>query len=189
MGPFRIIKEGLRGLRRCLTGEIIQQIDTSIIDNLGVLSLLLKRARRSGDKYVVLCARASGTTWYYSFGLDEFSKFIDASEEARTAQVSVITPSAEPRTLGDYTDLILTGDIVKQAAVPIMGGCMTMTFQLKRTRDHGREYIVLAATARGVRMYYPFELDEFHRFIAGAKEIRAAAQSHGQEASRILRET
>jgi hypothetical protein len=56
-----------------------------------------------------------------------------------------------------------------------MGGELMMSLRLKRDRATLHEYVVLGTIALGWWLYYPFGLDEFHRFVASAKRIRAAA--------------
>ncbi|MCY1238302.1 hypothetical protein D9M72_510310 [compost metagenome] len=53
---------------------------------------------------------------------------------------------------------------------------------MKRESGSGRFYVVLAAKASGNYQYYPFEADEFERFVHAAVEIRGALQSATGEA-------
>ena len=64
-----------KGLKQVLTGEVIQRIDTTA----GV-SLRLKRARGSGELYVVMRSAIAGNYNYHHFTNDEFIQFSNAVE-------------------------------------------------------------------------------------------------------------
>ena len=172
---YDFFKRALLTFRRIFIGKTVQQVDTSIVGGLGVLSILLKRDRRSGEEYMVLNARASSTTMYYAFDLNEFDRFIETADRILSARTSEIVPSKGTRTLDEYSEMVLTGSIVRQ--IDTEAGGIPMSFQLKRAKDDHREYVVFAATTPGIWMYYPFELDDFHRFVHNAKKICAASSS------------
>ena len=69
-----------RALKRLVTGEVIQKIDTTVNSGATTMSLRLKRERSSGDYYVVLAAISSGNYQYSVFDRDEFDKFAHAVE-------------------------------------------------------------------------------------------------------------
>ena len=73
MGIFRAIK-------RMVTGEVIQKIDTTVNGGVTTMSLRLKRERSSGDYYVVLAAISPGNYQYLAFDRDEFDRFSCAVE-------------------------------------------------------------------------------------------------------------
>jgi hypothetical protein len=64
-----------RGLKQVLTGEVIQRIDTT-----AGLSLRLKRARGSGELYVVMRSATAGELHYHHFTNREFIQFSNAVE-------------------------------------------------------------------------------------------------------------
>jgi hypothetical protein len=164
---------GFSGLKRALTGEIIDQIDIDIGGGLGLLSFLLKRERKSERYYVVLVGR-SGGNWYYPFELAELDEVITAADEIRVAQSKPSGESPfETRNLGQLTDMILTGDVVRQIDIKLSDGYLTLSFRLKRKINPPHEYVVLGTLASGQYIYYPFELDEFYRFVNAAKKNRA----------------
>jgi hypothetical protein len=172
--PFRLIKIGCRAIKRILTGEILHRIDLEIAGGLGVLSLLLKRGKSSGSKYVVLQSYG----YYYLFELEEFDRFIEAADEIRAAQTSSITVSPHTKpALGHRADMALGGEVLRRVDTDIYEGHVKMSLRLKREKNTAHEYIVLATITFGWYLCYPFELDEFHRFIGKAKEIRAAARN------------
>jgi hypothetical protein len=172
--PFRLIKIGCRAIKRILTGEILHRIDLEIAGGLGVLSLLLKRGKSSGSKYVVLQSYG----YYYLFELEEFDRFIEAADEIRAAQTSSITVSPDTKpALGHRADMAFGGEVLRRVDTDIYEGHVKMSLRLKREKNTAHEYIVLATITFGWYLYYPFELDEFHRFIGKAKEIRAAARN------------
>jgi len=76
MGIFRAIK-------RMVTGEVIQKIDTTVNGGATTMSLRLKRERSSGDYYVVLAAMSNGNYQYLAFDRDEFDRFSHAVEAIR----------------------------------------------------------------------------------------------------------
>lgn len=67
---------------------------------------------------------------------------------------------------------VLTGEIIRRSDVPIMNGTCVMSFRLKR--DGGGEYVVLAANAPGSHQYFPFDMNEFEKFVQAAINIRDA---------------
>jgi len=70
----------LRAIKRVVTGEVIQQIDTTVNGGTTTMSLRLKRDRRSGDHYVVLAGTSPGNYQYFAFDRDEFDRFSCAVE-------------------------------------------------------------------------------------------------------------
>jgi hypothetical protein len=77
-----------KSLKRVLTGEILHQIDTPIIQGRAILSLRLKRQTGSDKKYVVLAGTSSGNYQYFPFDLDEFERFVEAAIDIRAAAQS-----------------------------------------------------------------------------------------------------
>jgi hypothetical protein len=71
-------------VKRVLTGEVLDKFDTEI-GGPCIISLRLKRDKRSGDKYVVLAALSAGNYQYYPFDLDEFDRFVEAAKRISTA--------------------------------------------------------------------------------------------------------
>jgi hypothetical protein len=59
----------------------------------------------------------------------------------------------------------------------VINGTQTISLGLKRERSTGTEYVVLGMIASGNYQYSLLELDEFDRFLDGAKDIRAAAST------------
>ena len=80
--PFALFRVGFRAIKRILTGEILNRIDLEIAGGLGTASLLLKRERNSGNRYVVLVVRAAWV-YYCLFELEEFDRFVEAADEIR----------------------------------------------------------------------------------------------------------
>ena len=78
---------------------------------------------------------------------------------------------------------VLTGDVLRRVDTQIGAGG-TLSLRLKRDRSSGVEYVVLALTGPGNYRYYPLELEEFDRFLAAAKDIRAAARSRVSPSTR-----
>jgi hypothetical protein len=78
MGIFRVIKQ-------VMTGEIVQQIDSTANGGAATMSLRLKRDRRSGDHYVVLAGTGPGNYQYFAFDKDEFERFSFAVEAIQSA--------------------------------------------------------------------------------------------------------
>jgi len=175
--PFALFRVGFRAIKRILTGEILNRIDLEIAGGLGTASLLLKRERNSGNRYVVLVVRAAWV-YYCLFELEEFDRFVEAADEIRASQTSsaAILPDATPK-LGHRTDMVLGGQVLRRVDTEIYAGHLKISLRLKREKNTAHEYVVLATIALGWYLYYPFELDEFHRFVAAAKKIRAGAPS------------
>ncbi len=74
-----------KSLKRALTGEVLQRIDTKVINGIQTVSLRLKRERESGIEYIVLAMIASGNYQYSMFELDEFDEFLKAAKDIRAA--------------------------------------------------------------------------------------------------------
>src|SRR5262249_38719973 len=113
--------------------------------------------------------------YYNLFEVDEFDRFIQLADDIRTSQTCAVdtSPRAAPK-LGHLTDMVIKGEVLRRVDTKILGGHVTVSLRLKRDRATLREYVVLAIITSGWWSYYPFELDEFHRFVAAAKRIRAA---------------
>ena len=60
------------------TGNVINQIDTPIMDGTCQISLRLKQKNDDSNAYVVLAGIASGNYQYYSMKADEFIQFASA---------------------------------------------------------------------------------------------------------------
>ena len=81
MAFFDVVK----GLKRVMTGEVIQQIDTPANSGWTTMSLRLKKERGSDDLYVVLAGLTRGNYQYFAFTRDEFGQFSDAVKTIRDA--------------------------------------------------------------------------------------------------------
>jgi hypothetical protein len=82
----------LKAMKRVLTGEVIQRIDSSANGGTTTMSLRLKRKGFSDDQYVVLGAIGLGNYQYYSFTRHEFIQFAQAVEMIRN---SLLHPPTE----------------------------------------------------------------------------------------------
>lgn len=175
--PLTLMKIFFSATKRILTGKILCRADIEIGGGLGVISLRLKQEKRSGNQYIVLVGSASGGVYYYLFELEEFDRFIKAANDIRASQASAIatTPHSVPK-LGQLTKMILAGEVLRRIDTDILAGHVKISLRLKRDKNTLHEYVVLATTSLGWYLYYSFELDEFHRFVAAAKKIRASAQ-------------
>ena len=69
------IFETFKALKRVVTGEVIQRIDTT-----NGVSLRLKRAQGSGELYVVMRSAIVGNYNYHHFTKREFIQFSNAVE-------------------------------------------------------------------------------------------------------------
>jgi hypothetical protein len=76
MGLF----DAFRGIKRILTGEVIQQIDTPVFGGMTIMSLRLKKEKNSNECYVVLAGLSRGNYQYFSFTKSEFAEFANAVE-------------------------------------------------------------------------------------------------------------
>jgi hypothetical protein len=74
------IFEAFKALKRVVTGEVIQQIDTTADSGATTMSLRLKRGRGSDDLYVVMMVGGAGNYRYVAFTNDEFIQFSKAVE-------------------------------------------------------------------------------------------------------------
>ena len=74
-----------RSLKRLMTGEIEQRIDTPLSESWTTMSLRLKRDRGSGELYVTMAALSSGNHQYFVFARDEFEQFAYAVETIGTS--------------------------------------------------------------------------------------------------------
>jgi hypothetical protein len=72
-----------KGMKRVVTGEVIQQIDTPAFGGMTTMSLRLKKEKNSNEYYVVLAGLRQGNYQYFSFTKDEFAKFSQAVETTR----------------------------------------------------------------------------------------------------------
>ncbi|OBQ80713.1 MULTISPECIES: hypothetical protein [unclassified Mesorhizobium] len=73
-----------RSIKMAVSGEVIQRIDTPIMDGHCTISLRLKRDRK-GRKYVVLAGIASGNYQYYPMELEQFRQIIEAALAIQSA--------------------------------------------------------------------------------------------------------
>ncbi|MCK1615017.1 MULTISPECIES: hypothetical protein [unclassified Bradyrhizobium] len=78
-------------LSMALTGKVVSQIDTPIMDGSCRLSLRLKRKGDSeySDGYIVLAGIARGNHQYYAMTADEFMRFAEAVETTRKQLLAV----------------------------------------------------------------------------------------------------
>jgi hypothetical protein len=70
---------------------------------------------------------------------------------------------------------VMTGQIIRRSDVPLMNGKCVMSFRIKRDSDG--VFVVLASNAAGNHQYYPFDTNEFEKFVEAAIEIRDALPS------------
>jgi hypothetical protein len=176
MNLLNSLRLQFRAFKWVLTGEIIQQIEVPVSGGLQTFTLQLKRERRSGQHYIVLVGRGSGIVWYDPFEVGDLDKLIGAADDIRSAQTEATGPSEEPTRLWQCARMIVSGEVIRRIDT-ITTASMTMSLRLKRAKGTGKEYVVLATTTPGRYLYYLLQLDEFHRFVATAKKIRAAAES------------
>ena len=78
-------------LSMALTGKVVSQIDTPIMDGNCRLSLRLKRKAGSeySDGYVVLAGIAAGNYQYYAMTGEEFLQFTEAVETTKKKLLEV----------------------------------------------------------------------------------------------------
>jgi len=81
---------------------------------------------------------------------------------------------------------VLTGKVLHQVDTVIMGGNCTVSLRLKARQETNAPYVVLAGMAQGNYQYYPFDLDEFDRFVDAAKLIQAEARSSAAPGSHSI---
>jgi len=70
---------------------------------------------------------------------------------------------------------VLTGQVIRRSDVPIMNGTCVMSIRMKP--DSEGDFVVLACKAAGNHQYYPFDTNEFEKFVEAAIEIRDALPS------------
>ena len=86
------ILESLKALKRVVTGEVIEQTDTTANGGWTTMSLRLKRGRGSDDFYVVLAAISRVNYQYFAFTRDEFGRFAQAVQLIRGSLVHTGQP-------------------------------------------------------------------------------------------------
>jgi hypothetical protein len=69
-----------KALKRVVTGEVIQRIDTTADGGATTMSLRLKRGRGSDDLYVVMMVGGAGNYRYVAFTNNELIQFSKAVE-------------------------------------------------------------------------------------------------------------
>jgi hypothetical protein len=74
------IFEAFKSVKRLVTGEVIQRIDTSADSGGTTMSLRLKRGRDSDDLYTVMMVGGGGNYRYIVFTNDELMQFSNAVE-------------------------------------------------------------------------------------------------------------
>ncbi len=72
-----------RALKMATTGKVLQQLDTQVLGGSCTVSLRLKQ-EKSGGKYLVLAAIASGNYQYYPMERLEFMEFANNVAQMRT---------------------------------------------------------------------------------------------------------
>jgi hypothetical protein len=77
------IFDAFKALKRVVTGEVIQRIDTAADGGMTTVSLRLKRARGSDELYVVMAVSSTGNYRYIAFAKDELIQFSEAIETIR----------------------------------------------------------------------------------------------------------
>jgi hypothetical protein len=77
------IFDAFKALKRVVTGEVIQRIDTAADGGMTTMSLRLKRARGSDELYVVIAVANTGNYRYVAFTKDELIQFSEAIETIR----------------------------------------------------------------------------------------------------------
>jgi hypothetical protein len=156
-----------RALKRVMTGEVIENIDTPA--NGGMVSLRLKRERGSGEDYVVLVL----TFQYIVFDKDQFHRFSQAVESIRTRQGVIPIGQSQPfgvPNLAKLLKMVMTGrEVIEKIDTPASG----VTVSLRLMRGSGEDYVVLVlVTALGGQQYIPFGKDEFGPFSQAVESIR-----------------
>jgi hypothetical protein len=91
--------------------------------------------------------------------LQELDHFIEAADAIRAAQTFAIdtSPHAVPK-LGQLTDMITMGEVLRRIDTPTMGGELMMFLQLKRDRATLHEYVVLGTIALGWWLILSFRI-------------------------------
>jgi hypothetical protein len=161
-------KLAISALRRIWTGDIIGQFGMTIMDG-GFVFLLLKRDRRSGREYIVLHAKTFGS-FSDLFELDEFDRFIEAADDIGSGERNVASPPAS-RVLS-FLGLVPSGQVIRRGGVSLYGGTFEASVRLMREQRTAYEYVVIAMEGPGRRVYYGFNLAQFHEFIESAKVLR-----------------
>jgi hypothetical protein len=73
--PMGSIFEAFKSVKRLVTGEVIQRIDTTADGGGTTMSLRLKRGRGSDDLYTVMMVGGGGNYRYIVFTNDELIQF------------------------------------------------------------------------------------------------------------------
>jgi hypothetical protein len=84
MGLFDTFK----AIKRVMSGEVIQQIDTRVSGGMTTMSLRLKKQKDSNEYYVVLAGVSAGNHQYFYFAKDEFAEFSRAVDTIRDSLMS-----------------------------------------------------------------------------------------------------
>jgi hypothetical protein len=177
-----LFRSGWKALKRACTGEILRSIDTEALGGPGIVTLKLKRERRSGDQYVVMVLLWSGGIWYYVFELEEFARFVATADLLRAAAPGYGSVSDDKPTIWDSAKMVLTGEVIQQIDTSTQGGLVTVSLRRKRKAGSQSEYVVLAVIAPGIEQHVPFDLNEFGRLARAARDIYDSAQSSQPEA-------
>jgi hypothetical protein len=168
------LRMAFRAVRRVLTGHVLSRINIRGAGGVRLPTLLLKRDERTDQEYVVL--NGTGGDYplsYCHFELEEFDRFIEAADDIWSAQTS--PPPASAVRISRLTK-VLTGQVLRRADVVIGQGLAKVSLRLKRQKRSRHEYVVLAIVAPSWYVYYPYEMEDFRRLLAGAKKLRASAQ-------------
>ena len=80
---MNFLMAGFKTLKDVMTGEVVSQLDSAANNGMTVMSVRLKKDRKSGTRYVVLAQHSSGNHQYVSFTAEEFGQFADSVNVVR----------------------------------------------------------------------------------------------------------
>src|SRR5262245_38202371 len=173
------IFEFFKKLKQVLTDEVIQRIDTrkgvAIEINSGV-SLRLKRARGSGELYVVMRS-VIGDYNDHHFTKHEFIQFSNAVETILNSLKHRRVSSAIGEAVEEQPDgwifeffkklkQVLTDEVIQR--IDTRNG---VSFRLKRARGSGELYVVMRSATVGNYNYHHFTKREFIQFSNAVETI------------------
>ena len=67
---------------------------------------------------------------------------------------------------------VVTGEVIKKLDIPTNGGMTTVSLRLKKDRNEGEKYVVLAFISSGNYQYCSLSAGEFHAFVEAASELQ-----------------
>jgi hypothetical protein len=77
------------GIAMAVTGKVLNQIDTPIMDGACEVSLRLKQKNNESNAYVVLAGIAAENYQYYPMKAEEFVQFADAVQVIKNQLLSM----------------------------------------------------------------------------------------------------